>query len=103
MADSDCEEVGPQWKGEWERAPGGREAADLKGTDAFALPKPNLFWKKRGGGSDRRGRVPLEVDGREESSGVVQLVADTVLRITITALIEMTVTCRTDNPVHHAS
>lgn len=43
--------------------------------------------------------VSLEVDGREKtSSGVVQLVARKVFRITITALIEMTVTCRKDNP-----
>lgn len=29
-----------------ERVPGGREVADLKGIDAFAIPKPNLFGKK---------------------------------------------------------
>lgn len=75
--------------------------ADLKGIDAFAIPKPNLFGKKGCGlgGSDCTGHVSLEVDGREKtSSEVVQLVSRKVLRITITALIEMTLTSRTDNP-----
>lgn len=47
MADSECEEEGPQRKEEeWKGVPGGREVADLKGIDAFAILKPNLFGKK---------------------------------------------------------
>lgn len=64
MADSECEEDRPLWKEEeWKGVPGGREVADLKGIDAFAIPKPNLFGKKGWelGESDCTGHVSLEV------------------------------------------